>query len=504
MVTRGYSNSHRGYTSDVAESGDRSPYAFAEQLQHAEPHVNRRVMKERKPAAATQALAADYARRELSRGSSIAEGNDAPSRFGRSSAVPNGYTSAVPESREGGDADAYAFAASISHDETSRADMKGRVMQLAEEPAPAAHAEPRTSAVREDAARDDTKAWAFAGDMEEAAAGRAVDHLRAARGRGGPASLAMAHRRGAPLTTAIPESRATAEQHAWAWAAAEFHAARHPEAAPAAATHAAAKVQQKFAAPAAPKIEKAAAAPVHADAVRPAVLQPKAASAVAVAGSTAGRAHSLPGEYEERERQARRQLRSRKISAARKAVLDLHAATMQLDHEAFERKQERQRRRTARVEAKEREEQRAADRGAREEDEQYAAIASLGVPSGRGASFVTDEAGLGAARRRRGAVDPTKLASQEESAYSKGFQAGLKAEEKSAVAQRELARTARTVAAARLKAKRDAGAKKVAAKKAREEKEAREQSLADNTWDDADSDFQVDGGNWGPGSGDWA
>ena len=72
MVTRGYSNSHRGYTSDVAESGDRSPYAFAEQLQHAEPHVNRRVMKERKPAAATQALAADYARRELSRGSSIA------------------------------------------------------------------------------------------------------------------------------------------------------------------------------------------------------------------------------------------------------------------------------------------------------------------------------------------------------------------------------------------------------------------------------------------------
>jgi hypothetical protein len=60
------------------------------------------------------------------------------------------------------------------------------------------------------------------------------------------------------------------------------------------------------------------------------------------------------------------------------------------------------------------------------------------------------------------------------------------------------------VAAARLKAKRDAVAKKVAAKKAREEKEAREQSLADNTWDDADSDFQVDGGNWGPGSGDWA
>ena len=43
--------------------------------------------------------------------------------------------------------------------------------------------------------------------------------------------------------------------------------------------------------------------------------------------------------------------------------------------------------------------------------------------------------------------------------------------------------------------RRDAVKKAAATKKATESKEAREQSLADDTESDADSDFQVDGGN---------
>ena len=55
-----------------------------------------------------------------------------------------------------------------------------------------------------------------------------------------------------------------------------------------------------------------------------------------------------------------------------------------------------------------------------------------------------------------------------------------------------------------LKRQQQRAAARKHAQVAAQKKVAFEQKLADNTWDDADSDFQVDGGNWGPGGGDWA
>ena len=481
------------------------------------------------------AAAARWAQQMLRTGGSLAE------RKGRTNLVTAdyanthaGYTSSVPETRSG--RGVYDFASQISSDAHARQSDRqvgaARTMELAEaahemeaEPAEQLDAPRRaaalspplgaTAAIREARARDTTKAWKWAGDREHAAKGAAGTGAATL----GPASA----------SAAVTESADTPEQKSWSWAASVFSDANRHRSEDAAMASRSAAARSA----AAPRTQaRSQAAPR-----RQLPLADFAAPAAPAAAAAAATGRAEPTGVRENPRRAR-------ILAARAAIGELHRTSQDFEHARFQHARSRAARRARALSERDDSLERAADAGAAAEVGEYAAIASLGIPSGshsakagdarpamsmralarRGARdrrvdpLWSERARRRLAGRRRRAADEerdvtadtnfifggglsgergrgagrigaaARIAADEEAAYQRGFEAGIAAEEKAVVRGRGGGREGRAAALSR-QARRAKKARKTAEDKA-ETKMAQEQSLA-NTSDGADADFQV-------------
>jgi len=446
-----------------------------------------------------------------------------------------GYTPMLPEGH--GHGGVYDFANQISNDATSREEKQlgARTQQLAETATPAYTpavkqvAKPGTTPdVREDRARAATKAWGWAERGQHGAKGAAGISLAFGR--------AAAHAESAAVT----ESPDTPEQKAWSWGASTFSEAnrhRTEDAAMAAKTAAVKPKQQPSAATqqkqladfAVPK--KASAAPRTA-----ARDESPRRARLAEARKAIGKLHRASLNYEHRHYQsARRQEWSRARELTRKdddleraantgaaAEFNEYGAIASLGvpsgaGSAADSERDGWGRRPAQDDRARSHDFRARDPGYRRprharrrdgdeaEDVRDATDEIFSGLSDEGSDGDERRARRGRGARGRGGKGietAAQIAAAEESSYQKGFDAGIAAEQK-AMAEGGREDAAQKRADALKRQQRRAAARKHAQVKA-QKKDAFEQKLADSTWDDADSDFQVDGGNWGPGGGDWA
>jgi hypothetical protein len=476
---------------------------------------------------------ASWAKQMLSMGGSYAEDK------GRTNLVTAGYSnthsgfsSAVPEERSG--SGVYAFANLISHGGTARDDKEvgpARTQQLSETAAhPAAISTPSktqpatrqvakpgfTADVREDPARATTKAWDWAGDRQHGSKGAMLADSK-------PRAHVM-HGESA----AVVESSDTPEQKAWSWGSTAFGNGRHRAFDAAQARKDAAAAKQSTTAPKpAQKQKQLADFAMPKKAAGNSNESPRRAR-LAEARKAIVKLHRASLNYEHRHYQHAKRHESRNARKLTRRDDDLErdankgaaaefndygaVASLGIPSGANSAQSESESRgdgwgRHPAEDDKARESDfRARDPGARrrharhrhEGDEaQDVKEATDEIFSGISEGDDDDSerrrgnrrASRG--RRGRGGVIQTsaQIAAAEEASYQKGFENGIAAEQK---ALREGGRDSeREKRADALKRQEKRAKERKTAQLKAQHKVAREQSLADNTWDDADSDFQV-------------
>lgn len=549
ISTRGYSNTHSGYTSSIPETrggADDDAYAFVKSISKDKD--------ERSDAykAKTQLLSeVPEGRRE--------RGRHLPRSLysRRYSNTHSGYTSQVAEHREAADDSAWDFA--------SRLERSSRALRRDSATAK------RTAAVSDDKARtqdldlvDDSHsqdmqdqaetAWEWANDNSaDAESGRTAGRSnKASRGRRaqyaspsweGEKAVYRPSGRAAPsgFTSAISEGKDPADESAWGWASdAMLHNGRHRHMRESGRIVRHYSRKSKNVAAEVKQIEKAKEAEEEAVGGAMDATKARAVSRHVARHSTPTDAEHLPHAH----RPPPSSLLQAMEATARKEIDAIHRATTEAESRHLVMAKQMASARMSEIEAKNMEQQAEADAGAQDELSQYGTAASLGVPTGAGSSesvlkTIKDwsistggkrhdmaAASSAAAAARTVAASASPVAQEEPAAepapvamepvaappqlavgeeaevyYHEGFEAGLK----------EAARDEKEVRGDVMSESNEAGKKDRTLraimdmpKKLKAMGEARMQSLADNTWDDADPTFQVEGSRWGPSSGDWA